>query len=150
MAINKTRLIQQLKLHEGSRLKPYRDTVGKLTIGVGRNLDDRGLSNDEVDYLLNNDVNVHVAELLKALPWVADLDEVRQRVLVDMAFNMGVPKLLTFKQTLAAVKRGDYWLAAEGMRASLWARQVGDGPGGAFDRAERLCEMMRTGRDYTH
>ncbi len=137
---SRRRLIAQLRLHEDEKLKPYRDTVGKLTIGVGRNLDDRGISKDESAYLLSNDIRDHETELRRALPWIDTLSDVRQRVLIDMGFNMGIPTLLTFKQTLGAVQRGDYWLASVGMLDSLWSRQVGQ-------RAKRLAEMMRTGQD---
>jgi lysozyme len=131
-------LIGELKRDEGVRLKPYTDTVGKLTIGVGRNLADVGISDDECTALLQNDVARTVAALDKSLPWWRKLDPVRQRVLVNMAFNLGMTGLLTFKNTLAAVQGGSYAAAAAGMLASKWATQVGD-------RAERLAEMMRTG-----
>jgi lysozyme len=131
-------LIGELKRDEGVRLKPYTDTVGKLTIGVGRNLTDVGISDDECTALLQNDVARTVAALDKSLPWWRKLDPVRQRVLVNMAFNLGMVGLLTFKNTLAAVQSGSYAAAAAGMLASKWATQVGD-------RAKRLAEMMRTG-----
>jgi lysozyme len=139
-AVDKDRLRKQLNLHEGRRLKPYRDTVGKLTIGVGRNLTDRGISPAESDLLLTNDIDEHLHDLLAVAPWINGLDEVRQRVLVDMAFNLGVPGLLKFKSTLAAIKDGRYEDAAKGMLKSLWAKQV-------KGRATRLAEMMRTGID---
>lgn len=138
--MNPLRLRAQLTLHEGRRSKPYKDSVGKLTIGVGHNLTDLGLSETAIDFILAEDITAHSAELIAALPWVAYLDDVRQRVLMDMAFNMGVPTLLTFKNTLAAVERGDYHTAAEGMLASKWATQVGG-------RATRLATMMDTGED---
>ena len=138
--IDHNRLIRQLRLHEGERLKPYRCTAGKLTIGVGRNLEDRGITAQEAAYLLSNDITSTQAALLKALPWVATLDDVRQRVLIDMAFNMGLGTLLTFKRTLAAVQGGQYQQAAAMMLESRWAGQVGQ-------RAQRLSQMMATGQD---
>lgn len=133
---------RQLELHEGRRRKPYKDTVGKITIGVGRNLTDRGLSDDEIDYLLANDIATHVAELRAALPWFDTLDDVRQRVLADMAINLGVPGLLKFRNTLKAVANGKYEVAADHMlKSQPWATQVGQ-------RARRLAEMMRSGKDY--
>jgi lysozyme len=135
-------LREQLILHEGIRLEPYRDTAGKLTIGVGRNLTDRGISREEAEHLLDNDIREHSDQLFQALPWIASLDEIRQRVLLDMAFNMGVPGLLKFRNTLRAVKEGRYKDAAQGMEASLWYRQT-------TSRAQRLVQMMRTGEDYT-
>lgn len=131
-------LLAELKRDEGVRLKPYTDTVGKLTIGVGRNLTDVGISDDECTALLQNDIDKVLAQLDRSLPWWRKLDPVRQRVLVNMAFNMGMTGLLTFKNTLAAVQSGSYAAAAAGMLASKWATQVGA-------RAERLADMMRTG-----
>jgi lysozyme len=102
----------------------------------------RPLSDAAIDFLLNEDIEDHTRELFAALPWVAELDPVRQAVLIDMAFNMGVPTLLTFKQTLATIRRGDYELASMQMLQSLWADQVGKRPG---QRAHTLAKMMRTG-----
>lgn len=137
MAVDRAAMIRQLRLHEGERLKPYRCTAGKLTIGVGRNLEDRGISAEESAYLLGNDIDDHWRELVKALPWVEQLDEVRQRVLLDMAFNLGIGGLLGFKNTLATIKAGDYQKAAAMMLDSRWAKQVGQ-------RANRLSRMMAT------
>lgn len=130
-------LIADLKLDEGLRLKPYRDTVGKLTIGIGRNLDDVGISEAEAEYLCNNDVDRTIEEMNRLMPWWQTLDEPRQRVLLNMGFNLGVPGLLKFKNTLAAVRASRYNDAAKGMLASKWARQVGD-------RAKRLAELMKS------
>lgn len=126
--------------HEGLRLKPYRDTVGKLTVGVGRNLDDVGISREEALLLLRTDIARVEAALDAHLPWRAALDPVRGRVLVDMAFNLGVPGLLTFGAVLAAVRAGAWAEAADAMLRSRWARQVGR-------RAQELAVMMHTGRD---
>lgn len=123
---------------EGIRLRPYKDSVGKLTIGVGRNLDDVGISAEEANRLLDADIDRAAAALDKALPWWRGLSEVRQRVLLNMCFNLGIGALLGFKNTLAAIKAGRYEDAASGMLASKWAGQVGD-------RAKRLAAMMRTG-----
>lgn len=147
--IDPKRLKEQLTLHEGYKRSPYKDSVGKLTIGIGHNLDDNGLPAPIIDALFLFDVEQVTAQLQRHLPWIFGLDEVRQRVLFDMCFNLGILKLLKFKNTLAAVRRGDYEVAADMMMDSLWATQVGDGPGGTYDRAERLATMMRTGQDYT-
>lgn len=133
-------LVRQLRLHEGERLQPYRCTAGKLTIGVGRNLDDRGITRNESAMLLSNDIRLVETELIRALPWVARLDDVRQRVLLDMAFNLGVAGLLNFKRTLAEIEAGEYEKAASMMLDSKWAKQVSQ-------RAERLSRMMVTGKD---
>jgi lysozyme len=124
--------------HEDLRLKPYRDSVGKLTIGVGRNLDDRGLSKDECLYLMWNDIKIVSKELAVALPWLHNLDQVRQAVVIDMAFNLGVPKFLQFKNTIRWIELTQWDKAAEEMLNSNWAKQVGN-------RALELAEMMRSG-----
>lgn len=138
--IDRAAMTRQLRLHEGERLKPYRCTAGKLTIGIGRNLEDRGITRDEAAYLLANDIAAEERELQRALPWVTKLDEVRQRVLLDMCFNMGLVGLLGFKNTLATIEAGNYKRAATMMLDSKWAKQVGQ-------RAERLARMMATGSD---
>lgn len=138
--IDRDAMVRQLRLHEGERLMPYHCPAGKLTIGVGRNLQDRGISREESAMLLNNDIAAEERELLRALPWVATLDEVRARVLLDMSFNLGLVGLLGFKRTLAAVQTGQYQQAATMMLDSKWAQQVGT-------RAERLARMMATGKD---
>lgn len=135
------RLIDQITLHEGLRLKPYRCTAGKLTIGIGRNLDDVGISKDEADMLLKNDIEKVIGQLSNSLPWYKNLNKIRQRVLIDMAFNLGIAGLLKFKNTLGHIQAGRWPEAAKGMLASRWAKQVGR-------RAERLATMMQTGLDY--
>lgn len=139
----RARLRSQLLNDEGLRLHPYLDTVGKWTIGVGRNLDDVGISKVEALYLLENDIDKAIRDLVAAFPWFVELDPVRQTVLVNMAFNMGVGSelrgLRSFKNTLRAIEEGRYEDAAKGMLASKWARQVGR-------RATRLAEMMKTGQ----
>lgn len=131
-------LADELRRDEGVRPFPYADTVGKLTIGVGRNLSDRGLSDDEITYLLQNDIDLVIGDLNRGVPWWVELSPVRQRVLVNMCFNLGWSRLRGFRHTLAAVERGHYAAAAAGMRASKWARQVGA-------RAERLARLMEIG-----
>jgi lysozyme len=140
--MNIERLKVELERDEGLRLKPYLDTVGKTTIGVGRNLTDVGISDSEAYYLLDADIARAGADLDRALPWWVTLGEVRQRVLINMTFNMGIGGLLQFNNTLTRIKAGDWDGAAKGMMASLWARQVGP-------RATRLAEMMRTGAEPT-
>lgn len=136
--MKKGRLKSVLIKHEGLRLKPYRDTVGKLTIGVGRNLDDRGITRDEALYMLENDIHIVEEELDQRIPWWRELDDVRQEVLLNMAFNLGVPKLMKFKNFLRALKEGNYAQAADEMLDSLWAQQVGR-------RAKELALAMRNG-----
>lgn len=132
-------LVEQLVAHEGLRLKPYVDTVGKITIGVGRNLTDNGISSDEAFSLLDHDINGVLADL-GTFGWFSALDPVRQRVLADMRFNLGPSRLRGFRDMLHAVAIGDYHQAASQMLASRWASQV-------KDRATTLAAMMRTGEE---
>ena len=117
-------LIKQLIRHEGMRLKPYRDQVGKLTIGVGRNLDDMGISESEAIIMLNNDVLRCDRETEKFLSIPEDMDDIRLNVLVNMCFNLGIKRLQSFKKMLAAVRIKDYETAAKEMLDSHWAWQV--------------------------
>ena len=130
----------QLRRHEGVRDKPYRDTVGKTTIGVGRNLDDVGVSEDEILLMLRNDIAGAQRGLDATLPWWTGLGPARARVLLDMTFNLGIERLLGFSATLSAMREGRYEDAARDMLASRWAQQVGR-------RATELAQTMRTGRD---
>jgi lysozyme len=138
MKYDMTALEDQLIDHEGLELKPYRCTAEKLTIGVGRNIEDRGITEDEARYLLKNDIKIVEDELLEKKAVVAGLDAVRQRVLVDMGFNLGIPTLLKFQNMWAAIEEEDFETAAEEAMDSRWAKQVGR-------RAERLCQAMATG-----
>ncbi len=134
MALLKRELIRD----EGLRLQPYRCTVGKLTIGVGRNLDDVGISETEADTLLENDIGRAMAGLDRALPWWRDLSDARQRALVNMCFNLGLSRLSGFHGMLAALRRGDFDGAAREALNSAWARQVGA-------RATRVAAMIGEG-----
>ena len=140
-------LNSELRRDEGVKYKPYKDTVGIWTVGVGHNLkakpiDKKGwtypLTDAQVDELLSEDLSEVFAGLDKKLPWWRKLSYVRQRVLANLAFNLGIDGLLKFKNTLAYVQSGDYKNAAQGMLASKWATQV-------KGRATRLAEMMVKG-----
>lgn len=130
-------LKDQLILHEGLKLKPYKCTAGKITIGVGRNIEDIGITEEEARYLLDNDILRVAQELDNALPWWRDLSDVRQRVLLDMAFNIGTPTLMKFKNTLALIEAEDFEEASLEMLRSRWAEQVGQ-------RAKTLSTAMAT------
>lgn len=132
-------VVPALLRDEGVRLTPYRDTAGKLTIGVGRNLDDVGITDDEAMFLLEHDIDAAVVDCVRAFPWFTTLDRVRQGVIVQMRFNLGLGRLLGFQKMLAAIAKGTYRTAAVEMLESRWAVQVGD-------RAQRLAKAMRTGR----
>lgn len=131
---------EQLLMHEGLKLKPYRDTKGVLTIGVGRNLEAKGISQDEALFMLRNDIREAVGQL-EQYDWYSKLDPIRQKVIVDMCFNLGLDGLLRFRKMIAAVEAGDFRAAADQMVNSAWYQQVGA-------RSRRLERMMRTGIDY--
>ena len=139
MSTDRQVLVDQLIVHEGLRLMPYVDTVGKVTIGVGRNLTDNGISHAEAMLLLDHDLDEAMTDL-STFPWFAALDPVRQRVLVDMRFNLGPSRFRSFKRMLRMVSEQNYQQAAASMRASLWAQQV-------KSRATRLIAMMQAGVD---
>ncbi len=127
----------QLPIDEGKRSKPYKDSVGILTIGVGRNLE-KGLSEDEIALLLQNDIAEADAAARKVFPAFDSLTEPRKAVLVNLAFNLGQTRLAAFVNTLGAIADGRYDDAAQGMLNSKWADQVGA-------RAQRLSKIMREG-----
>lgn len=128
-------LERQLAKHEGLRLKPYRCTAGKLTIGYGRNLEDNGITKAEALTMLRNDI-ANVKAELERLGWWRRLDDTRQDVIANMAFNIGLTRLLTFKRMIAAIEDADYTKAADEMMDSKWAAQVGS-------RAVELARKMK-------
>jgi len=134
-------IIEMLRKHEGVEKYAYKCTADKVTIGVGRNIDKSGgigLSDDEIDYLLSNDIKRVSAELIRAFSWYSELDEVRKDAMIDMCFNMGLPRLSKFKNSLAAMKNGDYDIAAIEFLDSNWAKQVGS-------RSITITDMIRSG-----
>lgn len=136
--MNRDLLRADLKRDEGVRSRAYKDTVGKLTIGCGRNLTDRGVSDAEIDFMLENDIDIVERELRAAFPWFGGLSEPRQRALANMAFNMGVPRLLNFKRMLDDLKDGRFAEAAAECLDSTWATQVGE-------RAKRIAALIKEG-----
>jgi lysozyme len=136
----KAELAAQLRRDEGEESCVYRDSLGIFTIGVGRNVDKDhggGLRDDEITYLLNNDIDSRIDALTRALPWFQNLDDARKGALLNMSF-MGVQKLLAFTKTLDLIRAGNYEAASVEMLDSLWAKQVGA-------RAQRLSDQMRDG-----
>ena len=130
---------ETLKRHEGVRQYAYRCPAGYWTIGAGRNIDEksgRGLSDDEIDYLLQNDINLSIEELVKNFPWFEEQPKQVQGVLVYMHFNLGMPTLHKFRNMLDALERREYNRAAEEMLDSNWADQVGN-------RAIELADIVR-------
>jgi len=151
-------LIKQLAIHEGVELEVYEDTLGIETIGIGRNLKDRGIADlelahlsksmdeiyqdgiteEDAYFLAERDIDIVEGELFAAKPICNRLDGVRQMILIDMAFNMGIPRLMKFKKMWANIEGNNYELAAIEMLDSLWADQV-------KGRATKLSEAMKTG-----
>ena len=159
MKYNAENFVNKLIAHEGLRLQVYKDTLGIDTIGIGRNLEDRGITKEELDwmdipsmdavyeygiteadamYLAKNDVQIVEEELVRAHPCVEELDSVRQLVLMDMAFNMGVPRLRKFKKMWNAVHEKKFDIAAKEMLDSRWAVQV-------KSRSTKLAHAMHHG-----
>ena len=132
------KLKKQLERHEGVKLMPYRCTAGKLTIGCGRNIEDRGISQDESDLMLANDIKSCTYKVSTGLPWTKSLDYARFAVLVNMCFNLGFRGLMNFKKMLKACEEHEYRTAAAEMLNSRWSKQVGS-------RATELAEQMVTG-----
>jgi len=136
--VNRDLLIQELKRDEGVKLKAYQDTVGIWTIGIGRNLQDVGVSMDEAEYMLANDIDVAVGELQRTFDWFEGLSDARQRVCINMCFNLGLSRLLGFRKFLAAMAIGDWETAGIEMLDSKWSRQVGV-------RSTRLKDLLLEG-----
>lgn len=133
-----TKLEEQLIVDEGFRTKPYKDTVGKITIGYGRNLDDVGISQAEAYFMLQNDIKKVINQLYAKLPFFKDLTDGRQNALANMAFNLGIDKLMEFKNTLSLIEQKRYTEASTAVLDSKWATQVGE-------RAKRISEKIRLG-----
>ena len=131
---------KQLLAHEGMRIKPYRCSAGKLTIGVGRNIEDKGITEEEALFLLRNDIAECEADLKTIFPRFDGLDDIRKRVLIDMRFNLGPAGIRNFKNMIDAVNKGDFNLAALEMKNSKWFRDVPN-------RSAALCGMMASGVD---
>ena len=132
-------LAAQIIEHEGVVPHAYKDSVGKTTIGIGRNIDDKPLTESEMLYLLRNDIADAKRDASRIVgPVFYKLSKVRQNVLIDMAFNLGAVRFAGFKKMLAYVRRGYYELAAFEMKNSKWYKQVGR-------RGRRLMELMKKG-----
>lgn len=139
MMVNRESLKARLLREEALKLKPYIDSVGKVTIGVGHNLTDNGISYRIAMLILDEDVEEVVNALsYRGVPWFTGLDPVRQQVCCDMAFNLGPDKFFGFTKMVKAIVAGDFLTAAKEMRASHWAQQV-------HGRAEHLALLMETG-----
>lgn len=135
--INYNLLRNELRRDEGVKNFPYYDTVGKLTIGAGRNLDDVGLSDEEVDFLLDSDISRVVKELAQ-FEWFPLLSPDRKRAIINMCFNLGITRFKKFKKMIKALEAGDYRKASKEALNSKWALQVGN-------RAKRIAVQIREG-----
>lgn len=127
-------LKSDLRRDEGEKLFPYVDTAGKITIGIGHNLTDLGITTEESAIILQDDV-MRVAIRCGKFSWFPKLSSIRQRVVLNMVFNLGLSGFLEFKETIACIGTEDYAGAAKNMENSQWATQVGA-------RATRLIYMM--------
>jgi lysozyme len=132
------KLIKQLKKHEGVELKPYKCTSNKLTIGIGRNLEDVGISEHEAEFLLMNDLDTYMTAA-KTYDWYAGLNDARKAVIVNMLFNMGQTNFNKFLKMKQALDVGDHAEAAKQMLDSRWAKQV-------KGRSAELSKQMEAGK----
>jgi lysozyme len=143
---NEQLLITELRYWEGVRYTEYPDTKGIPTIGVGHNLRvsplpagwTQPLNDQQVNLLLQQDLQIVYHSLNQSLPWWTILDDVRQRVICNMCFNLGIIRLLGFHRTLISIKTGAYVTASQDMEQSVWYNEVGE-------RADVMCEAMETG-----
>jgi lysozyme len=138
MRSSDNRLRELLIKHEGIRLKPYKCPAGKVTIGCGRNLEDVGITDGEARLMLSNDIE-RIHKEANEFSWFKSLNMPRQDVVLNMLFNLGLPKFLAFRKMIEALRLANYDQAATEMLDSKWAIQVGI-------RAKELAEIMRTGR----
>jgi lysozyme len=128
-----------LMKQEGIRLKPYVCPMGKLTIGIGRNLEDNGITELEAFMFLESDLSIVEDQVRTMFLWFKDLDSIRQDVVLNMVFNMGLRRFLGFKNFIHGIEIKDYNLASKEMLNSRWAKQVGD-------RSIELSKMMMFGK----
>lgn len=131
-------LKERIKKKEGKRNKMYVDSVGKRTIGYGHNLDDKPISDDACEVILMDDINDCINDLDRELSWWRSLDDVRQNVMVELAYNLGITGLCSWKNTMSFIKSGEYSKAAEKLRGSKAAAQTGN-------RYPELAKMIETG-----
>lgn len=141
MPIDIKKLRSELESEEKFESSVYQDHLGYWTIGIGRMVDKRlggGITYEEALYLLENNIKSELAGLRKALPWFDGLSDARQRALVNMAFQMGLDRLLGFKTTLGLMKAGRFEEAAQQALKSKWAQQTPE-------RAARMTRMIKEG-----
>ena len=139
------KLITTLKRHEGVKHFAYRDSLGVLTIGCGRNISNSekhhglGISDDEIDYMLQNDIERTIKELSREYPWFNDMEEgARRDAIINLHFNLGRARFAGFKKAIGHMEMGDHDQAALEFLDSRWARQV-------KGRAIEVTDMIKTG-----
>ena len=133
------RLEKELINHEGIRLFPYKCSSGFLSIGVGRNIQQMGITKDEAMYMLRNDIE-RCRKELSNFDWFLDIDTVRQDVLIELCFNIGLTRLLLFKKMISALKKKDYDEASAQLLDSRWSTQVGP------SRSSRMAHRLYNGK----
>jgi len=135
--MNIERLRETITRHEGSRLNMYQDTLGIWTIGVGHNIQEKGISPAVMELMLDEDIEEAIVELKRSVSFFSKMPEQVQEALVNLSFNMGIPRLMQFKKTLAYLRDGDFEAAADELLDSRYAEQVGR-------RADEVADMIRT------
>jgi len=135
--MNTERLRETITRHEGSRLNMYQDTLGIWTIGVGHNIQEKGISPAVMELMLDEDIEEAIVELKRSVSFFSKMPEQVQEALVNLSFNMGIPRLMQFKKTLAYLRDGDFEAAADELLDSRYAEQVGR-------RADEVADMIRT------
>lgn len=138
---NLNTLKETLRRHEGVEKTVYDDTRGIPTVGVGRNLRDVGLSDDEIDYLLENDIKRTMGLMDEYMGWYKTLDAVRQEALINFVFNVGIGTAMKFKRAMEYLQKKEYDAAADEFLDSRWKKQVGQ-------RAYEITDMIRTGKRH--
>lgn len=133
------KLKNRIKGHEGLRLFPYLDTKGKWTIGYGRNLSQKGITEAESEMLLQRDIDDATADLYRMLPFVKLIDDARKAVFIELSFNMGIGGLLSFRKMIEAAKKNDWELASKELLSSKWRSDVGE------NRSNDLAYTLETG-----
>jgi|TARA_B110000902_G_scaffold28571_1_gene30958 lysozyme len=131
------RLRETITRHEGSRLQMYQDSLGIWTIGVGHNIQEKGISPKVMELMLDEDLEEAISELKRSVSFFSKMPQQVQEALVNLSFNMGIPRLMQFKKTLALLREGDFESAADELLDSRYAEQVGR-------RALEIADMIRT------
>lgn len=130
--------VELAKKFEGLSLKAYRCPAGVLTIGFGRNIQENGISKEEAELLLRNDLNRVWQEALTLFPEMESWTPNRRLAIIDMMFNLGLTKFRKFVNTIKYIKSGNWDLAAQNASKSLWYTQVGK-------RSKQIVKMIKEG-----